>query len=158
MRIGGATAVATVAMLASPLAAQQSAGGAAVYQITPAESGFTRLDTRTGSLTHCRMVEGVWQCEPIDGGDGDIAPPIADAGEDDAVAALAARLDALAARVEALAERIEAQAAAATPAPPEPPAALPSRPAKPAPPVFTGQVVARFVEMIRRLKAGAEPG
>jgi len=160
MRIGVA---ALAAVLAAPALAQQSGGGAAVYQITPAESGFTRLDTRSGSLTHCRLIDGVWHCEPIDGGAGDAAAaPVSDAGGDDTtVTDLAARLEALAAKVEVLAERVAAQEAAAAAPAPEPAVPVPSPPAaaKPAPaPAFAAQVVARFVEMVRRLKVGAEPG
>jgi hypothetical protein len=55
--------------LATPVLAQQSADSAATaengrYSMTPVQDGFLRLDTRTGAVAMCRLVNGAPECRP----------------------------------------------------------------------------------------------
>ncbi len=36
------------------------------YVLKQTGDGFVRLDTETGSLAHCRQLNGKWQCESLD--------------------------------------------------------------------------------------------
>jgi outer membrane murein-binding lipoprotein Lpp len=102
-------AVAGVLLLAAPALAQDAASGVGRYQIAPSDEGFTRLDTETGSLSHCTKSDGVWRCEPLGGPSGldqqldDLSGQVGQLSTD--LDALTARLDALATRVDALATR-----------------------------------------------------
>jgi hypothetical protein len=52
--------------LATPALAQQPADSAATengrYSMTPVQDGFLRLDTRTGAVAMCRLVNGAPEC------------------------------------------------------------------------------------------------
>jgi hypothetical protein len=52
--------------LATPALAQQSANSATTengrYSMTPVQDGFLRLDTRTGAVAMCRLVNGAPEC------------------------------------------------------------------------------------------------
>lgn len=89
-----ALAVGMFGLLVASASAQQTGTGR--YEIQPSVDGFIRLDTRTGSVSHCARRDNVWQCDVL----------AADRSAIDAVAAevkaLGARLDALAARVATL--------------------------------------------------------
>ncbi len=131
--------VAGILVLAAPALAQDAATGVGRYQITPSEQGFTRLDTETGSLSHCAKSDGVWRCEPLGESSGldqkvdDLSGRVGQLTTD--LNALVTRVDALASRVDALAARPRAEAA---PAPNE-----------------TGLVeeaMRRFLDMVRGLK------
>jgi hypothetical protein len=55
-----------LAALASPVLAQQPADPAMAengrYSMTPVQDGFLRLDTRTGAVAMCRLVNGAPEC------------------------------------------------------------------------------------------------
>ncbi len=92
--------VATAVLLgvAGPAAAQDAAPGR--FNIAPSETGFVRMDTRTGAVSHCSRRDGRWFCEPIP----DVGAPAEvrlDAVED--------ALEELRQRVEALAEAVVGQ-------------------------------------------------
>ncbi|KAB2869433.1 MAG: hypothetical protein F9K43_11300 [Bauldia sp.] len=78
---------------ATVAAAGQEAPGRYALQSSP--EGFVRLDTRTGSVSHCGERDGVWYCEPF-----------AEQG-----AAVDARLDRLAAEIAALQDELARLAA-----------------------------------------------
>jgi hypothetical protein len=56
----------TLLAVASPALAQQPADPAMAengrYSMTPVEDGFLRLDTRTGAVAMCRLVNGAPEC------------------------------------------------------------------------------------------------
>ncbi len=71
-------AIASAAVVV-PAAAEDNAPAAGRYQLAPGEgSGFVRLDTRTGTVSHCRQQAGVWRCDPIVefGADGQARHPL----------------------------------------------------------------------------------
>lgn len=113
--------------------------GAGRYELQPNETGFVRLDTVTGAISHCRPVDGAWACERLDTPDADarlehLAGDIARLQA--AVGALAARLDRLdGAGVAVAAEPAKAPPALAT---------------------FADRVVERFLAMVRLLKHGPD--
>jgi hypothetical protein len=115
-QLGGAIAVlVAAACLAGGAAAQEAAGR---FALAPDGDGFLRLDTRTGAVSYCRIVDGRWTCEAADTGgladavaainerlgaiDAELAtirealatPPAADPAVAEALAALAMRIDA----------------------------------------------------------------
>lgn len=111
--------------LGSALAADATAPAPAAgrYDLTPAETGFIRLDTQTGATAHCAPREGVWYCDPLlpDGGMAARVDALAEqvarltaalnalptaTGGDDRIAALAATVEALTANVATLTERV----------------------------------------------------
>jgi len=46
-----------------PLAAQEPVGQR--FEIAPADTGVTRLDTQTGAVAHCQTRNGEWTCAPV---------------------------------------------------------------------------------------------
>ena len=56
----------TLLSIASPALAQQPADPATAengrYSMTPVQDGFLRLDTRTGAVAMCRLVNGAPEC------------------------------------------------------------------------------------------------
>ena len=120
------------AAVAVPALAQDAASPAGRFQLTPGGgSSFVRLDTKTGTVTHCRQDgSGVWRCEPI-----------LDSG-------LAQRLDALSAKVDRLSLRVDALAGrtaqpSAQPLPQEPHAQHHG---------FARAAIDRLLELIREIK------
>lgn len=169
-------AVLAPAVAALPAVAQDAQAPAGRFQLAPgAGSGFVRLDTRTGAVSHCAQDQGVWHCEPLD-------DPVAA----ERLKALSARVDRLSGAVDSLASRVDrlaAEAAAATAAAPARSAAAPATPeasasAAPVPPAPAPEAAAsspapaadrqaarkpeglvenavyRLLEMIRTLKHG----
>jgi outer membrane murein-binding lipoprotein Lpp len=132
-------AVAAVLLLAGPALAQDAASGPGRFQIAPSEQGFTRLDTETGSLSHCTKSDGVWRCEPLGDASG-LAQKVDDLSG--RVTQLSTDLDALATRVDALAGRVDALAArpSGEAAPAEDEAGL------------VEQAVRRLLDMVRQMK------
>ncbi len=135
-------AVTGLVLCAAPALAQDAATGTGRFQIAPSDQGFTRLDTETGSLSHCTRSDGVWRCEPLAEATG-LAQKVDDlsgrVGQlSTSVDALATRLDALAGRVEALAARPVADAAPA-----------------PAEDGFVETAVRRLFDMVRQMKHAA---
>ena len=47
------------------------------YVLKQTTDGFMRLDTETGSLAHCRKIDGQWQCKGLAAGNADQDPDIA---------------------------------------------------------------------------------
>ena len=140
-------ALAGVAVLAAPAwsgDAKPPAGvptGAGRYVLSAARDGFVRLDTVTGTVSHCSQQAGVWHCDTI-------------AGED---ARLKARLDAISLEVAkvstavaALGARVADLSKGAAPTAP-----VVAQPAAEKRPGLAVRAVGRFLAMIRTLKHGA---
>jgi outer membrane murein-binding lipoprotein Lpp len=104
------------------------------YAVQPSDDGFIRLDTQTGTVSHCGRHEGVWFCEKLT--------------EDRT--ALEQRIDELAAKVADLSRQVETLAARL------PRAAEQSAKANDNP-GFTTRLMRRFYAFIRRMK-GADAG
>jgi hypothetical protein len=51
--------------VAAPLAAQDDSG--LRFEIAPSGAGVTRVDTRTGTVSHCSQNGAVWVCEAVAG-------------------------------------------------------------------------------------------
>lgn len=135
--------------LTLPAFAEDAEMGGGRYQITPSEEGFTRLDTETGSLSHCGKRDGVWYCEPLAGPDSALERRLDGlAGE---VARLAANLDALAARVDALAGHVDGLAAGLPGAGAGPAGGEEARRADEAL-NFAEKVMRRFFDLVREMK------
>jgi hypothetical protein len=83
-------AIAAVIVLALPALAETAARGSGRYAVEPSDDGFVRLDTESGSASHCRRVDGVWRCEAIA----------------DEPTAIERKLDSLSAAVGALTEEV----------------------------------------------------
>ena len=112
--------------------------GAGRYVLSAARDGFVRLDTVTGTVSHCSQQAGVWHCDTI-------------AGED---ATLKARLDAISLEVAkvstavaALGARVADLSKGAAP--------VAEQPAAEKRPGLAVRAVGRFLAMIRTLKHGA---
>lgn len=89
--------VVALLVLASTAVAQEAGDQASRYNITPSDGGFVRLDTQTGTVSHCLMRDGTWICEPAE-----------EVGRTaDAVAELIALVDSLTGRLDRLSDQIE---------------------------------------------------
>src|SRR5262245_32198448 len=104
------------------------------YAVQPSDDGFIRLDTQTGTVSHCGRREGVWFCEKLT--------------EDQT--ALEKRIDELAAKVESLSKQVETLAPRPAPA-----AGVPAKLVENS--GFTTRLMRRFYVLIRRMK-GADAG
>lgn len=102
--IRAATAIAAVLLigLIAPAVNGQEPETPGRYQMTADGEGFLRLDTLTGAISYCRLVDGRWRCDPADA-------TSAPAG----FAALADRVAALEAEIAALGRELRAGLAAA---------------------------------------------
>lgn len=124
------------------LAVPSAAEDAGRYALSASRDGFVRLDTVTGSVSHCRPEKGVWRCEPLPAEDS----------------ALRARLDALTTEVARLTASVAALngrvAALAPPAEAPKPAAVAAPPPPEARPGFLRQTMVRFLDFVRVLKHG----
>lgn len=56
----------------APGSTPPAAGPPGRYAIAPAGDGFVRLDTQTGTVSHCGRREGAWLCEPAVESSGEI--------------------------------------------------------------------------------------
>ena len=74
------------------------------FAVQPSDDGFVRLDTRTGTVSHCGRRNGVWFCEKL------VEDQTALEQEIDA---LRARIDTLSKQIETLATRVPAASASA---------------------------------------------
>ena len=129
------------AALAVSAAAQDIQPPAGRFQLSPGDGGgFVRLDTRTGSVSHCRQEAGVWRCEPI-----------LDSGLADRLSALSDKVDRLSTDLDDLSLRVDAQAAGAG-APPVAPVAGDKARRETA--GIAQTAVHRLLEVIRTLKHG----
>ncbi|SHG63226.1 hypothetical protein SAMN02745157_4569 [Kaistia soli DSM 19436] len=119
------------------------------YTMVPADGGFVRLDTETGTVSHCRReseaIDSPWRCAAI---------PEAVLGEPGRVEALTARVEALSAEVERLRGRLDAidggpsAGAAASPTDdPELDRAL----------GFSTELMRRFFGLMHEMKSGEPP-
>jgi hypothetical protein len=96
----GLIAAALAAAVLSPGPAAVAQEGAPLrYTITPTGEGFVRLDTETGTTTHCSQSEGVWRCDPPVYGESELEARLA---------ALNDKIDALGRDLAALAGRLPA--------------------------------------------------
>jgi hypothetical protein len=130
-----------MAVLAVSAAAQDAQPPAGRFQLSPGDgSGFVRLDTRTGSVAHCRQDAGVWRCEPI-----------LDSGLSDRLSALSDKVDRLSSDLGNLSLRVDTLAAGAG-APPVAPVAGDKAGREPA--GFAQTALHRLLEVIRTLKHG----
>jgi outer membrane murein-binding lipoprotein Lpp len=140
-------ALATIASVAVvvPATAQDDVPPAGRFQLAPGEgSGFVRLDTRTGAVSHCRQNDGVWRCEPI----------IDSVGLEDRLNALSDKVDRLASGLDSLSLRIDELAAdVSRPTPPVVAAADDKPVGKPR--RIAQAAVYRLLEMIRVIKHGS---
>jgi hypothetical protein len=135
-----------VLFLALPALAESPAPGAGRYAIQPSDDGFVRLDTETGSVSHCQRKDGVWYCT---------------AAADDR-AALDGQLAALTDKVASLAsaiERLQADVVALKKAPERPRTALSPEDEKEMDRAlgFAERLMQRFFEMVRDLKGDDRP-
>jgi hypothetical protein len=122
-------------------AAQDVQPPAGRFQLSPGDgSGFVRLDTRTGSVSHCRQDAGVWRCEPI-----------LDSGLADRLGALSDKVDRLSSDLGDLSLRVDTLAAGAGPLPVAPVA---GDKAGREPAGVAQTAVHRLLEVIRTLKHG----
>ena len=153
MRLAAPIAVVLALSLSGAVAADT-----ARYALSAAKDGFVRLDTVTGAVSHCRPVNGAWQCQPIAGIDDArlqaLASEVAKLTAD--VAVLGSRLDQLAAGKAA-----PTTSAAAAPTVPPSVAVAPvvsAAPTATAPPHHTmiAEALDRFLGLVRRLKHGHE--
>ncbi len=144
--------IAGILVAVAPAIANEAALGAGRYQIAPAEDGFTRLDTATGSISHCGKRAGVWQCEPLDTTDDALRVKLDELSG--AVERLSDDLDVLGARVEALAARLDALAnrtAANVRSTPEEQARRADEALN-----FAEKVMRRFFDLVREMKRAEE--
>lgn len=113
------------------------------YTMVPAEGGFVRLDTETGSISHCRRGDaasgGVWQCAAIP--EDVIAKPEDTNASDDA--ALRREVADLRARIEAIERRAVASA---------PPAKGSGDPELDRAMNFSEELMRRFFGLVREFK------
>jgi len=182
MRVALILLVAVGAMPALAADGAGPAGSIGRFELAPADTGFTRLDTQTGAVSHCDEKAGAWVCTPlatdnsltgkVDALSAEVARLAAALSAlPDATAAAAVRVDALSARVEALAGDVAALADAAAKPVVIPPAlaAAPTRPIVPeaaavashgesgAPIGFLAEAVERFLALVGALKHGNTP-
>lgn len=99
-------AIAGILTMIAAATAEDATPGAGRYQITPSEEGFTRLDTKTGSISHCDKSDGVWRCTPLAGADDAVQSRLDEVAG--AVTDLAAAVDSLTEQVGALTGRLDA--------------------------------------------------
>jgi len=127
---------------AAPAFSADPGAGPGRYALGPSSDGFVRLDTATGSVSHCVQTNGVWRCEPLAQEDG----------------AIQSRLDALSAEVKRLSAAVAAlDARVASLAPVvAPPVQAGDETPGPAERNLAQQVVGRFLDMVRRLKQSAD--
>jgi outer membrane murein-binding lipoprotein Lpp len=131
-------AAATVALVAPALSEEAASGR---FEVSPADGGgFIRLDTRTGSVSHCGQRDAVWFCEVL-----------ADGGLKEQVTDLSVKVDRLSADLDRLAARVDQLAATGgAGSPGDGRAEEEIRPAEE--PGFANRAVRRFFDMVRELK------
>lgn len=150
------SAVGILAISACVLAPAPGARGeqAGRYSLTPVEEGMLRLDSRTGALSLCRRVEGLWACAAVSDGHLDLQHEAERLGRENAgLGAKVARLSRENAELKAKVDRLQAQIEAGrrkTKAPPPP--ALPDERTIDEMMNVLEKMVRRFQDMIERLK------
>jgi hypothetical protein len=92
-------AIMLVGLVVAGTAAGEDAKPVSRFAVQPSDDGFVRLDTRTGTVSHCGRRNGVWFCEKL------VEDQTAIEQEIDA---LRSRIDALSKQVETLATRVPA--------------------------------------------------
>lgn len=140
---------------AAVLAAASGVAGAAGpvksrFTLDSSRDGFVRLDTQTGTVTHCSVIKGAWTCDAILSGDAGLAARL------DALSLEVARLTAVTAALEARLSRSpkeDARVPVATPTatPAGPPAVEPSGRTS-----VARTIVSRFLTMVRLLRHGKD--
>ncbi len=128
---------ALVAIAVPGVSALSQEAPAARFLLTPGkDAGFTRLDTKTGAVSHCGQLDGVWSCEPFD--DSDLQDHLSALSAD--VARLSAEVDRLSARIDALGPAPEAVAVQ------QPDQSDDEQPG------FADAVLRRFLDLVREIK------
>jgi len=129
---------------ASPAPGATDTPRAGRYTMVPAEGGFVRLDTQTGTVSHCRRGEAsgnsVWSCVTIT--EEVLSKP-------DPAAALGARVDQLERQVADLTARLKQVEA---PANPSTSAAPTGDPELDRALNFSQELMSRFFGMVREMK------
>lgn len=141
--------IAIAILLGGSAIAEQATSTTGRYQIAPDEDGFVRLDTRTGTLTHCKKRETVWHCEILDEDRPEIDRDIQSLRE--AAVALNAELGRLNERLGAIEESLDA-----TGVPPPAkidPAIVDREEALDQAPSLTERIMQRLFDMIRDMKS-----
>jgi hypothetical protein len=128
---------ATILGLTMVSAAAQEVGTGR-YAIEPSVDGFIRLDTETGSISHCARRDGVWRCDIL-------------AEDRSAIDGLAAEVKALGDRLDDLSARMDALEAGdrAVAPPPEPKTVEPA-------PGFAELLIQRLFDLVRDMKRGPQ--
>jgi hypothetical protein len=123
------------------------------YTLDSSQSGFVRLDTKTGTVTHCSLSAGKWTCDTLLSGDAQLS------GRLDALALEVARLTAATAALDRKVSHLSSGTAGPSTALPAPAPAtsmvLSAPPA--AQPGVTERIVKRLLAMVRLLKHGRGP-
>jgi hypothetical protein len=118
------------------------------YTMVPAEGGFVRLDTETGTVSHCRRGDAatgsVWTCAAIP--ENVLSRPDPAVALSDKVDALAREVAALRTRVDEVDGRLKTRAAAPPTGDPELDRAL----------NFSEELMSRFFGMVREMKREAD--
>jgi hypothetical protein len=125
--------------------AENSISSTGRYQVTPDEDGFARLDTATGALAHCGKQEGIWRCAVLAEARFDIDRDILLLRNE--VASLNAEIARLSERLGEIEKNLDTSGAA--------PAVADESPVKAEAETlsFAGQVMQRFIKMIKELKS-----
>lgn len=117
------------------------------FTIDSSRSGFVRLDTQTGAVTHCSATKGKWTCDGILAADANLGLRV------DALAVEVARLAASTAALTARVEQLATNGAAARVS--QGGTAQPAVTAQPvARKTIADRIVGRFLAMVRLLKHG----
>ena len=95
-------AIMLVGLVVAGTAVGEDAKPVGRFAVQPSDDGFVRLDTRTGTVSHCGRRDGVWFCEKL------VEDQTALEQEIDA---LRGRIDTLSKQMEALASRAPAASA-----------------------------------------------
>jgi cell division protein FtsB len=92
-------AIMLIGLVVAGTAVGEDAKPVSRFAVQPSDDGFVRLDTRTGTVSHCGRRNGVWFCEKL------VEDQTALEQEIDA---LRARIDTLSRQIETLATRVPA--------------------------------------------------
>jgi hypothetical protein len=156
MRVRLASRLGLAAVLAATVASASAAETAKPrFTLDSSQDGFVRLDTQTGTVTHCHANQGTWACDAILAGDSGVGARL------DALALDVARLRAATAALDPrVAHVADVGAPGAEPAarvvPPAAPSAIAPAPGRSALTRAAGRIVGRFLTIVRQLKHGKD--
>jgi hypothetical protein len=144
---GVALAAVAVVLLGTAMAAEPAKPR---FALDSARDGFMRLDTQTGSVTHCSALNGKWSCDAVLPADTNLGPRVEALATE--VARLATETAALAARVEQLAQNAASTPTVQSSSVGQPVRAVASQPV--ARRSVSDRIVGRLLAMVRLLKHG----